>query len=49
VEAYVNEVILAECDVKLEEISKIDAKNDSTIEASFWEKYPDIVKVYTFT
>ena len=30
-------------------ISKIDAKNDSTIEASFWEKYPDIVKVYTFT
>lgn len=49
VEAYVNEVISAQCDVKLEEISKVDAKNDSTIEASFWEKYPDIVKVYTFT
>lgn len=49
VEAYVNEVISAACDVKLEEISKVDAKNDSTIEASFWEKYPDIVKVYTFT
>lgn len=48
VENYVNEAIEAECEVKLEEISKIDAKNDASIEASFWEKYPDIVKVYTF-
>jgi len=48
VEAYVNEAIEAECEVKLEEISKIDAKNDKTIEGSFREKYPDIVKVYTF-
>lgn len=48
VEAYVNEVIEAACEVRLDEVAKVDAKNDPTIEASFWEKYPDVVKVYTF-
>lgn len=49
VENYVNEVIQSQCEVKLEEISKTDAKNDPDIEASFWEKYPEMVKVYTFS
>jgi hypothetical protein len=31
----------------LEEIKKVDAEQDPTIEGSFWEKYPEIVKVYT--
>jgi alanyl-tRNA synthetase len=30
-------------------MSKVDAQNDPTIEASFWDRYPDEVKVYTMT
>lgn len=48
VEDYVNNAINAWCKVNLEEVAKKDAESDPTIEASFWEKYPDIVKVYTF-
>ncbi len=48
VENYVNNAISANAKVILENVSKVDAQNDSQIEASFWEKYPDIVKVYTF-
>ncbi|MDD3646675.1 MAG: alanine--tRNA ligase [Candidatus Gracilibacteria bacterium] len=48
VEAYVNEAIQAGCSVQLDNVAKKDAEQDPTIEASFWEKYPDIVKVYTF-
>jgi alanyl-tRNA synthetase len=28
-------------------MAKSDAEKDPTIEASFWERYPDEVKVYT--
>ncbi len=48
VEAYVNNAISQNAHVVLEEIQKSVAENDPEIEASFWEKYPEIVKVYTF-
>lgn len=47
VEDYVNEAIKNECVMSLDEVKKVDAEKDSTIEASFWEKYPEVVKVYT--
>lgn len=47
VEDYVNEAISANAKVVLEEMKKDDAKA-AWVEGSFWEKYPDIVKVYTF-
>lgn len=47
VENYVNKAINANANVILEEINKDDAKA-AWVEWSFWEKYPDIVKVYTF-
>ncbi|MFA5917363.1 MAG: alanine--tRNA ligase [Candidatus Gracilibacteria bacterium] len=47
VEDFVNEIITKNCEMILEEIKKSDAEQDPTIEGSFWEKYPEIVKVYT--
>lgn len=47
IEDYVNEVISKNCIMYKEEVRKIDAEKDSSIEWSFWEKYPEIVKVYT--
>lgn len=47
VEDYVNQAINSKAKMYLEEIPKEIAKNDKTIEWSFWEKYPEIVKVYT--
>lgn len=46
VEQYVNEAIVKGCRVVMEQISKTDAKARG-VEGSFWEKYPDIVNVYT--
>jgi len=48
VEDYVNEAILKNAQVILVETPKNIAK-ENWVEWSFWEKYPDIVKVYTFT
>lgn len=48
VEAYVNDAIANDAQMKLEEIEKVQAEKDPTIEASFWEKYPEVVKVYNF-
>jgi len=48
VEDYVNNAISKNAKVILEMVAKKDAENDPSIEASFWEKYPDVVKVYTF-
>lgn len=45
---YVNKAIAADAEQIYEEVAKDTASQDPTIEASFWEKYPDIVKVYTF-
>jgi len=47
VEDYVNNAISSNAKVILEEMKKDDAKQ-AWVEWSFWEKYPDIVKVYTF-
>ena len=47
VEEYVNEAISKWCIVDLSNMDKQEAK-DSWVEWSFWEKYPDVVKVYSF-
>jgi alanyl-tRNA synthetase len=47
VEDYVNEAIENWCEVILIEMDK-DIAKESWVEWSFWEKYPEIVKVYTF-
>ncbi|MFM2424382.1 MAG: Alanine--tRNA ligase, partial [Candidatus Parcubacteria bacterium] len=49
VEAYVNDAIKQGGPVTISMMSKVDAQNDPTIEASFWDRYPDEVKVYTMT
>lgn len=45
VEAFVNEAIQSELAVTLTEENKEAAKNRGVC-GSFWEKYPDTVKVY---
>jgi len=47
VEEYVNNAIVKACEVELIEMDKTEAK-ESGVRWSFWEKYPDTVKVYTF-
>ena len=47
VETYVNEAITANATMTVREMPKQDAL-EAGIEGSFWEKYPDIVKVYRF-
>jgi alanyl-tRNA synthetase len=49
VEEFVNSVIAAGALVTTEILDKDVAHADSTIEGSFWEKYPDKVTVYTIT
>lgn len=49
VEEFVNSAIQAGADVTTEVIDKEKAHQDSSIEGSFWEKYPDQVTVYTVT
>lgn len=47
VEDYVNQAINENCTVILENMPKEEAKS-IWVEGSFWEKYPEVVKVYTF-
>ena len=49
VEAYVNNAIAIGGQVTMEIISKVEAQTDKSIEASFWDRYPDEVKVYSLT
>lgn len=49
VEAYVNDAIKAGGEVTISMMAKSEAETDPTIEASFWDRYPDEVKVYTMT
>ncbi len=49
VEAYVNNAISVGGPVTIEMMPKTKAEEDPTIEASFWDRYPDEVKVYTMT
>ncbi len=46
VENFVNEAIESDFEVTLSQMWKQEAK-DSWVEWSFWEKYPDVVKVYS--
>lgn len=46
VEEYVNEAIAKNSIVKIEQMKKEEAK-EKGVEGSFWEKYPDIVNVYS--
>ena len=48
VEVFVNEAIQSWLSVELTEMDKQEAKT-SWVEWSFWEKYPDTVKVYSMT
>lgn len=49
VEKYVNDAIQMGGDVSITMMAKSEAEKDPTIEASFWDRYPDEVKVYTMT
>lgn len=46
VEAFVNDAIASKAVVSFSELPKTEAK-ESGISGNFWDKYPDIVKVYT--
>ena len=48
VEEYVNDAIRANATMIMKEVPKEEAKASGVV-GSFWEKYPDIVKVYTMT
>jgi alanyl-tRNA synthetase len=47
VEEYVNNAIQQGGEVTITMMLKSEAENDPSIEASFWDRYPDEVKVYT--
>lgn len=47
VENYVNDAISSKAVTYTLELPKNEAK-ESGVEGNFWDKYPDIVKVYTF-
>lgn len=49
VEEFVNEAIAIGGTVTIDMMPKSEAENDETIEGSFWDRYPDEVKVYTIT
>lgn len=49
VEAFVNNAIQTGGKVTIDIMDKQEAHDDPTIEGSFWERYPDEVKVYTIT
>jgi len=47
IEAWVNDKIQNGGEVTIDMMSKADAEVDPTVEGSFWDRYPDEVKVYT--
>ena len=49
IETWVNRALQSGGTVTMDTMLKTDAENDPTIEGSFWERYPDEVKVYTMT
>lgn len=48
-ETWVNNAIQTGGEVTIETMPKDQAENDPTVEGSFWDRYPDTVKVYTVT
>lgn len=49
VEEFVNNAIKTGGQVTIDMMPKTVAESDATIEGSFWDRYPDEVKVYTIT
>lgn len=49
IEEFVNNAIQSGGTVTTEIMKKSDAENDPTVEGSFWDRYPDEVKIYTIT
>jgi alanyl-tRNA synthetase len=49
IEDFVNAAIKTGGDVTIEFMPKSQAEADETVEGSFWERYPEEVKVYTMT
>jgi alanyl-tRNA synthetase len=49
IEEWVNTALHSNGVVTMDTMSKQSAENDPTVEGSFWERYPDEVKVYTMT
>jgi alanyl-tRNA synthetase len=49
IEEWVNNAIKTGGQVTIETMDKTMAEQDPTIEGSFWDRYPDEVKVYTIT
>lgn len=49
VEEFVNNAIKIGGQVTIDMMPKVEAEHDPTIEGSFWDRYPDEVKVYTIT
>ena len=47
IEAFVNNALKTGGEVTIETMAKDKAEQDPTIEGSFWDRYPDEVKVYT--
>ena len=47
IETWINEQIENGGEVTVETIPKSEAEKDPTVEGSFWEKYPDMVNIYT--
>ena len=49
IESWINQAIENGGQVNMEMMAKDAAQADTTIEASFWDRYPDEVKVYSMT
>jgi alanyl-tRNA synthetase len=47
IEDWVNQAIVTGGHVSIETMSKEEAEADDSVEGSFWDRYPDEVKVYT--
>jgi len=47
IETWVNKQITNGGEVNIDMMAKTDAEADPTVEGSFWDRYPDEVKVYT--
>jgi alanyl-tRNA synthetase len=49
IETWVNNALTTGGAVTIETVPKNTAAEDPTVEGSFWEKYPDMVTIYTMT
>ena len=49
IEVWVNQALTTGGEVTVETMSKSQAEQDTSIEGSFWDKYPEQVTVYTIT